>query len=271
MAELTKEQLIAEIAERKPWYQQIEFPAYGVTTTDDIDNSYQDRAPDNQIDGLSPEEASRQRPNPKWPYIRKALPDVAGLEVLEVGCNCGFFSFKFAELGAQRVVGLDVVPKWLDHATWANTILGHSQVSFHNCDFMLFTGDPEEAHPHLMTSRDPHVPLPNDKFDLIFMSTVLDHMFFPFMTIYKMLRMSRRWVVVDVPVITGHDEEAIMKQGYALDGMRHGSVFTPHMLAMSFFRQGVPKEDIRQHPYNGGENVTFVVDTSNMRQGLVGA
>ncbi len=271
MAELTKEQIVAGIAERKPWYQQIEFPQFGVTTTDDISNSYQDRAPDNQIDGIGPEEACRQRPNPKWKHIRAVLPDVRGLEVLEIGSNCGFFSFKFAELGARQVIGLDVVPAWLERAKWANSILGYEQVSFHNCDYMLFTGDPAEAHPHLMTRKDPAIPLPNDKFDLIFMSTVLDHMFFPFMTIYKMLRMSRKWVVVDVPVLKNDAEEAIMKQGYALDGMRHGSVFTPYMLQMTFFRHGIPKEAIQQHPYNGGENVTFIVDTTGMRPGLVGA
>ncbi|MCK4872877.1 MAG: methyltransferase domain-containing protein [Phycisphaerales bacterium] len=268
---MTREELLSEIAARKPWYQRIEFPEYGVTTTDDIENAYPDRAPDNQVEGLSPEQAAQQRPVPKWKHIEGVLPDVQGLDVLEVGSNCGFFSFKFAQLGAKRVVGLDVVPKWLDHARWCNEILGHSQVSFHNCDFMNFTGDPSEAHDGLLRHTDSHIPLPDDTFDLIFMSTVLDHTFFPFLVIYKMLRMSRRWVVIDGPVINTTKDEAIMKQGYALDGNRHGSVFTPYMFAMTFFRHGIPKEDVHAHAYNNGENMTFVVDTTNMRKGLIGA
>ena len=93
-----------------PWYQRIELPKYQLTTTSNNNWAVFDQASDNTLGGrLTPREAAILRPQPKWMFIRKRLPEIEGKTILEVGANCGFFSFEFAKLGAIKVTGLEPV------------------------------------------------------------------------------------------------------------------------------------------------------------------
>ena len=272
----SREKLRTEIAARAPWYQRIEFPGLDLATTDEVDWRFRDGAPDNQVDGLAAEEAERTRPFPKWRHIEKVLPDVRGLEILEIGSNCGFFSFEFARRGASRVVGLDVAPTWVENAEFCAHTLGHEQVSFRCCDFMTYTGKtPEEegegAGAGLLGNTDEQIALPNDCFDLAFMSTVLDHTFFPFLAIYKMLRIARGWIVIDSPILKSKSDQALLQQSYPADLSHHANVFTQRLLVMTLVRFGIPREDIRTNVYNGGRNMTLVAATGNMADHLRGA
>lgn len=268
---MTTEKLIEEIHARRPWYQRITFPAYGVTTTDNLDDAFIDEAPDNRLDGLSAQEASRMRPIPKWKYIQQYLPDVRGLDVLEIGCNNGFFSFKFAELGAKSVVGLDVNNIWLEKAKWCNNILGHKQVSFHFHDFMIFN-DINTSPNGFLSNRDTSIPIPHDSFDMIFSSTVINHMFFPFFAIYKMLAMSRKWVVIDFPVLKEcPEDQSYLKMDLQKDAVVHAFIFNKKLLELLLIRLGIPSDDIVLNTYNNGNAVTAVVNTTNMKRALEGA
>jgi SAM-dependent methyltransferase len=46
----------------------------------------------------------------------RALPDVRGLDVVELGCGTAYFGAWLKKLGARRVVGVDVTPAQLDTA-----------------------------------------------------------------------------------------------------------------------------------------------------------
>jgi SAM-dependent methyltransferase len=46
----------------------------------------------------------------------RVLPDLAGKEVVELGCGTGYFGAWLKRAGAQRVVGVDVTPAQLDTA-----------------------------------------------------------------------------------------------------------------------------------------------------------
>ena len=81
---MTREELQSEIARHAPWYQSIDFPEQGISTTDDPANAMIDAAWDNKTDEISLEEAARLRPKPKWRFIQQFLPPLAGLEVLEI-------------------------------------------------------------------------------------------------------------------------------------------------------------------------------------------
>jgi SAM-dependent methyltransferase len=50
----------------------------------------------------------------------RALPDVTGKEVVELGCGTGYFGAWLKRAGAQRVVGVDVTPAQLDTARRMN-------------------------------------------------------------------------------------------------------------------------------------------------------
>jgi len=268
---VTRDELLAEIANRKPWYQRIEFPEFGVTTTDDEANAMLDAAWDNAVDGISLRSAALLRPQPKWKAIRGALPPVAGLDVLEIGSNCGYFTFQFAAMGARSVVGLDVSPHWLSNAEWCRSVLGYSQVNFTNCDFMAF--DPARPSPEgLLRDELTEVPIPNNCYDVVFMSTVLDHLFFPLFAIYKMIRIARRYVVIDVPQFRPSDpSQSLLNLSAAPDSPHHGFTATIPFITSYIGRLGVRSSAIAVYPYNNSNSVTYVIDTSAKKDALVGA
>jgi SAM-dependent methyltransferase len=267
---MTKEELVKEIEARKPWYQRIAFDEFGVTTTDTVATMFDDPAPDNQIDGLGPRDAAQMRPLPKWKYIKSFLPDVQALEVLEVGSKNGFFSFEFAKMGARQVVGIDENTGWIDRANWCKSILGYKNVSFHNYDFMVFDHIRCEAVGFLQ-SRDTSIPIPRKSCDLIFCSAVINHMLFPLFAIYKMLSMARKWVIIDFPVLKEPAGDAFIRMEMQPDGYVHAFLFNKEMLNQVLLRMGIPSSDITFNYYNGGNAITAVINTANMRSHLYGA
>jgi ubiquinone/menaquinone biosynthesis C-methylase UbiE len=53
---------------------------------------------------------------PEWPALRALLPDLHGLNVLDLGCGFGWFCRWVREQGASRVLGIDVSEKMLARA-----------------------------------------------------------------------------------------------------------------------------------------------------------
>jgi tRNA (mo5U34)-methyltransferase len=63
-------------------------------------------------------------PNVKWRHIAEAIPqDLSGAEVLDIGCNGGFYSIEMKRRGARRVLGIDVDDRYLSQARFAATTL----------------------------------------------------------------------------------------------------------------------------------------------------
>lgn len=57
-------------------------------------------------------------PNFKWNEIKHAIPeDLSNKEVLDIGCNAGFYSLKLAQRGA-KVTAIDLDPNYLKQAEW---------------------------------------------------------------------------------------------------------------------------------------------------------
>jgi tRNA (mo5U34)-methyltransferase len=64
-------------------------------------------------------------PGAKWARIAPALPaDLTGKSVLDIGCNAGFYSIEMKRRGAERVVGIDSDPRYLEQARLAAEVLG---------------------------------------------------------------------------------------------------------------------------------------------------
>ena len=53
---------------------------------------------------------------PEWPALRALLPDLRGLDVVDLGCGFGWFCRWAREQGAARVVGIDLSEKMLARA-----------------------------------------------------------------------------------------------------------------------------------------------------------
>ncbi|QCR21070.1 TIGR04290 family methyltransferase [Pontibacter sp. SGAir0037] len=57
-------------------------------------------------------------PSFKWKELENFIPaDLTGWEVLDIGCNAGFYSIELAKRGAN-VLGIDVDPHYLRQAEW---------------------------------------------------------------------------------------------------------------------------------------------------------
>lgn len=69
-------------------------------------------------------------PNVKWQHISGALPqDISGADVLDIGCNGGFYSIEMKRRGARRVLSIDVDDRYLNQARFAAQTLGF-QIEF---------------------------------------------------------------------------------------------------------------------------------------------
>ena len=74
-------------------------------------------------------------PNVKWRHVAKAIPqDLSGAEVLDIGCNGGFYSLEMKRRGARRVLGIDVDDRYLNQARFAAATLG-MEIEFENVPF----------------------------------------------------------------------------------------------------------------------------------------
>jgi tRNA (mo5U34)-methyltransferase len=94
----SKGPLAQEIAALGPWFHNLHLPD-GLQT-----------APDHPLGDF---------PRRKWNELAAALPeDLHGANVLDVGCNAGFYSFELANRGA-RVLAIDSDEHYLQQARWA--------------------------------------------------------------------------------------------------------------------------------------------------------
>lgn len=63
-------------------------------------------------------------PTAKWQNFQNAIPkDLAGMSVLDIGCNGGFYSIEMKRRGAKRVLGIDHDEQYLAQAQFAAEVL----------------------------------------------------------------------------------------------------------------------------------------------------
>jgi tRNA (mo5U34)-methyltransferase len=127
---LTRSQIEERVQALGPWFHNLDLK--GVKT--------------------APEHFLGDYPNNKWRSYAQALPqDMRGQSVLDIGCNAGFFSLEMKRRGAERVVGIDSNPRYLEQAAFAAQVMGETleleQLSVYEVaslqeqfDWVLFTG-----------------------------------------------------------------------------------------------------------------------------------
>ncbi len=232
--------IISLLSEKAPWYQRIELPGYGITTTSNPNWVVWDTAPDNSLGGrLSAQEAAILRPQPKWAFIVSRLPEIKGRTILEVGSNCGFSSFEFARLGASRVTGIEAILEDFQRAEVLRGILGIKNVRFVHQDWCL---------------DQP----PEEKYDIVFCSEVIGHLLFPFWGIYKMLACSRQFTVIDTGV--NQRSQAICSFSFFEGYIRYHSFgMSDRMLTDFLVRCGIEPNAIQKHPY-AGARCLYIID-----------
>ncbi len=72
-------------------------------------------------------------PRVKFKGFADALPaSLAGLSVLDIGCNAGFYAVEMKRRGAARVVAIDTDDHYLAQARFAAEVAGYDDIAFAN-------------------------------------------------------------------------------------------------------------------------------------------
>ncbi|MDQ2696409.1 MAG: TIGR04290 family methyltransferase [Pseudomonadota bacterium] len=153
----------ADTAALGPWFHNLHLPDGSQT------------APDHPLGDF---------PAFKWAQIAHQLPDVEGWEVLDIGCNAGFYSFQLALRGA-RVTAVDIDPHYLRQAQWAARQFGlEERIIFRQMSVYDLIRQPET-------------------YDLVWFMGVLYHLRHPLLALDIVRRKVRRLLVLQTLTLPG--------------------------------------------------------------------
>ena len=76
---------------------------------------------------------------PEWPALRALLPDLRGLNVLDLGCGFGWFCRWARQKGAAHVLGIDVSERMLarSRATTQDTAITYTRADMEHLELSL--------------------------------------------------------------------------------------------------------------------------------------
>ena len=233
------------------WYQRIDYPERGITSTSNHDWAYIDEGGLNTLGNrLTSEEASILRPWPKWSYIKPILPDVKGKSVLEIGSSNGFFSFRFAELGAKKVTGIEIIRRQYESAVWSTEVLGRDNVTFLNTDALMDLTIP--AH------------------DIVFLSEVHNHFLFPLYGLLRLVNLAKERLILDSGITDTSEQGIRLFSAWHEDTKK---LIYQHFqltdgLVMDFLNLvGVSSSKVKRYKAPGrGDHILYDIDTTGLKE-----
>lgn len=158
--------LQAEIAALAPWFHNLHLPDGSQT---------------------APEHVIGDFPACKWREISRCVPaNLSGWDVLDVGCNAGFYSFELARRGA-RVTAIDVDAHYLHQAEWAARQFGlEDRVTFRQMQVYALAREAQT-------------------YDLIWFMGVFYHLRYPLLALDILRRKARHLMMFQTLTMPGED------------------------------------------------------------------
>lgn len=165
-----------EIARLAPWFHNLHLPDGSQT---------------------NPSHALGDFPRYKWEQIAPAIPqDLHDWQVLDIGCNAGFYSLELAKRGAQ-VTAIDIDPHYLRQARWAASVHGlDERIQFHQMAIYQLAQW-------------------NKKFDLIWFMGVLYHLRYPLLAL-DIVRQRAKGLMVFQTLTAPGDQAFKAEENYPL-------------------------------------------------------
>jgi len=168
---MTEQEMRDEIRRLAPFRHAVDLP-YGLST---------------YVPELNRRETERTRLSNLVKHVWPSLLQICGgsfhgQRILDVGCNCGGFSFGAAKSGAEYVLGIDVVDRYVEQANFIKRALALQQVEFKK---MLIEDLDEAIVGH---------------FDITFCFGILYNLENPVLAMKKLSSVTRRIMVVDTDV-----------------------------------------------------------------------
>ncbi len=171
------EETARKIRQLSPWFHNLHLPDGSQTVPDHFLGDF---------------------PAYKWRDIRRFLPqDMHGMQVLDIGCNAGYYSFQLAALGAQ-VTALDSDDHYLAQARWAATMLDtNRRVRFQKASIY-------------------HLGKQHRKYDLVWFMGVFYHLRYPLLALDIVRNCCSGRIIFQTMTVPG-DAVYTVKKNYPLD------------------------------------------------------
>ncbi len=168
---MTKKEIEDELQKLAPFHHNVELP-YGLRT---------------HIPELSQRELERTRlPNlvkHVWPSLLNVCGGtLRGKRVLDVACNCGGFSIEALKSGADFVLGIDIVDRYLEQANFIKRAHSFDRIEFRK----MAVEELDEAK--------------IGQYDITFCFGLLYHTENPVLVMRKLSSVTRRIIIVDTSV-----------------------------------------------------------------------
>jgi len=231
------------------WFQRIDYPEHNITSTSDHRSVYVDEGGLNTLGNrLTSQEASILRPWPKWSYIKPLLPDLRGKSVLEVGSSNGFFSFRFAEMDANKVTGVEILRQHYESAVWSAKILKHDNITFLNTDAVMDLTVPQH--------------------DIVFLSEVHNHFLFPFLGLLRIVNLAKERVIFDTAATYTQNQRLNLFSGWDTKTntfLYHSFQLTDGLILDFLNLIGVPPSKVTRYAAPPDENhILYDIDTTDL-------
>jgi tRNA (mo5U34)-methyltransferase len=190
-----------EMLERVEGYYSVSFPlSPGCTLTpDEIERRirsyywhYTFQFGDRLVEAQwPPGKGLRSRHYQRYCHIFPALLSLTegslqGRTVLDIGCNCGFWSLQSRLAGAERVLGLEASEENVDQAKFILELTGLDRLSF------------EQTNAYDVSGKR------HGEFDVVLHLGLLYHLEHPVFALERLSEVTREFAVVDTTVIPDH-------------------------------------------------------------------
>jgi tRNA (mo5U34)-methyltransferase len=257
MVAMTKQKMEAELRRLAPFHHDVRLP-HGLQTAPQESSRPRRKAP--RVENLVAH---------AFPALLEACGgSLKGMRVLDLACSSGGFSVKASRLGAQYVLGIDIVDRYVEQAEFIKAALELENVEFRKFDVY----DLDEGNV--------------GRFDVTFCFGLLYHLENPVLAMRKVSAVTGRIMVVDTnTIITENEERALWHMNFpsskSLTGNKRATTnlwrnrpyaqFRPNAIAVRHLlefigfddvRRVEPKADNGREAYLRGERTTFLATRS---------
>lgn len=170
-------------------------------------------------------------PNFKWEEFKDEIPeDLNGWDVLDIGCNAGFYSLELAKRGA-KVVGIDLDPHYLKQAQWVVEVHGlQDRISL--------------EHKQVYDMAKDH-----RRFELIVFMGVLYHLRYPLLALDIIAQKANNLMVFQTLTMPG-EKAPIVQENYTINDRKE------------MLQPGWPKMAFIEHKLNNDPTNWWALNTS---------
>lgn len=139
-----------------------------------------------------------------WPVVLDLCGgSLAGLRVLDIACNAGFWSLEAHKAGADQVVGFDARAQYVEQATLVRDAMGI---------------DPKRVEYKHMDIYDLSLESVVGEYDLVLLFRVLNHLSNPLLALKKIREVCRGCLVADIRMVNGESPVFYVSPEHRQDG-----------------------------------------------------